>query len=118
MVLLEICVDSLERLRAAQALGADRIELCARLDLDGLSPDDDLLENAIELARVPLHVMVRPWAGGFESNDEQHKRMLREVDELRGREIAGVVFGVLHRGHRIHMEKVRELVLAVRPKSV
>lgn len=119
MALLEVCVDSIEKLRAAQTGGAQRIELCSRLDLDGLSPGEDLLEEALLIARVPVHVMVRPRHGGFEASSVEFQRMLREIDELRGRrEVAGVVLGVLQRGHRLQVDQLRELALAARPKSV
>jgi copper homeostasis protein len=42
-VLLEVCVDTADGLRAAVAGGADRIELCAALELGGLTPSTGLL---------------------------------------------------------------------------
>src|SRR5262245_46846809 len=58
VALLEVCVDSIEALLRAQRGGADRIELCSRLDLGGLSPLPELLDEARACATVPLHVMV------------------------------------------------------------
>lgn len=118
MVLLEVCVDTVEKLRAAQAGGAQRFELCSRLDLDGLSPTDELLDEALEVATLPVFVMVRPRPGTFVHDDEEFRRMLREVDELRGLHVPGVVFGLLTRHHKIDVERTRELVLAARPMQV
>ncbi|HVS17370.1 MAG TPA: copper homeostasis protein CutC, partial [Planctomycetota bacterium] len=56
-------MDRLEGLLEAQEGGADRIELCSRLDLDGLSPDPQILARALELARIPVVAMVRPAPG-------------------------------------------------------
>jgi len=36
--LFELCVESLKAALAAERGGADRIELCARLDLSGITP--------------------------------------------------------------------------------
>jgi len=118
MPLLEVCVDTIEKLRAAQQGGAQRFELCSRLDLDGLSPTEELLEQALTETKLPLFVMVRPRPGTFVHDAEEFRRMLREVDELRGLRAPGVVFGLLTRHHRIDVERTRELVLAARPMAV
>ncbi|MBK7645563.1 MAG: copper homeostasis protein CutC [Planctomycetes bacterium] len=118
MPLLEVCVDTIEKLRAAQQGGAQRFELCSRLDLDGLSPTDELLDEALEASKLPLYVMVRPRPGNFVHDDEEFRRMLREVDELRGMHVPGVVFGLLTRHHKIDVDRTRELVLAARPMQV
>ena len=118
MPLLEVCVDTIEKLRAAQQGGAQRFELCSRLDLDGLSPEDELLEQALTETKLPLFVMVRPRPGTFVHDDEEFRRMLREVDELRGLHVPGVVFGLLTRHHKIDVERTRELSLAARPMAV
>ncbi len=47
-LLLEACVESLNEAILAEKLGAHRLELCSRLDLDGLTPDYNLIENEIE----------------------------------------------------------------------
>ncbi len=119
MPLLEVCVDTIEKLRAAQQGGAQRFELCSRLDLDGLSPTEELLEQALTETKLPLFVMVRPRPGNsFVHDAEEFRRMLREVDELRGLHVPGVVFGLLTRHHKIDVERTRELVLAARPMAV
>ncbi len=41
--LLEICCDSLESAQIAAGAGADRIELCVELHVDGLTPTEAML---------------------------------------------------------------------------
>lgn len=115
--LLEVCVDSRERLAAALAGGAGRIELCARLDLDGLSPAPELLEHARATSAVPLHVMVRPEPGPFRPSSPDFARMLRECEAL-SRRVQGVVLGLLDLEDRIDVARTRELVAAARPAGV
>ena len=118
MALLEVCVDSIASLAAAQEAGAGRIELCARLDLDGLSPTAELLEQALVIARVPVCVMVRPRAGEFVVRAGERERMAGEVRALRERRVVGVVLGLLTSAGEIDMEATRNLVELARPLSV
>ena len=55
-VLIEVCVDSAEGLAEAVAGGADRIELCAALDLGGLTPSVGLMQAAAS----PMSIQLRP----------------------------------------------------------
>ena len=118
MALLEVCVDGLAALKAAQEKGASRIELCARLDLDGLSPEPELLAGAIAAARVPLCVMVRPRAGDFVLRAGELERMASEVRALRERGVAGAVLGLLTSEGEVDAGAVRQLAELARPLEV
>ncbi|MFR6560030.1 MAG: copper homeostasis protein CutC, partial [Weissella confusa] len=59
----EIALADLDTMRAAIAAGVDRVELNSRLDLGGITPDDNTVATAVKLAHdanVDLVVMVRP----------------------------------------------------------
>jgi copper homeostasis protein len=116
--LLEVCVDTRASLAAALVGGAQRIELCARLDLDGLSPEPQLLEHALATCPLPLHVMVRPRPGPFRPSSPDFLRMLREAEALARRGVAGLVFGVLDGEQRIDVPRTRALVAAAAASSV
>lgn len=90
--LLEVCVDSARGLSAARRGGADRIELCSALALDGLTPSVGLMRRAAGLDR-PVYAMIRPREGDFVFADEDVDIMLRDIDAARGAGLAGVVLG-------------------------
>lgn len=110
--MLEVCVDSLKSLKTALAGGADRIELCSRLDLDGLSPEPNLLEKAMSLCRDKLVVMVRPRPGDFNYNQTEIQQMKAEVTALREMGCPAVVSGLLTPDHKLDEAGLRELVQA------
>ena len=58
-------METLEQCRRAEALGADRLELCARLDLGGTTPDWQLVKEVLKQVQIPVKVMIRPRGGNF-----------------------------------------------------
>jgi copper homeostasis protein len=111
-VLFEVCVDRPETLREARAGGADRIELCSRLDLDGLSPEPQLLEAALAGTRIPVVAMVRPRPGPFQVSAEDLELMRAELRALRGRGLAGVVLGAITDDGRVDRPAMQSLMAA------
>ena len=45
LIIKEACVDTLKDAIEAEKNGADRIELCSRLDLEGLTPEKILIDK-------------------------------------------------------------------------
>ncbi|WP_415456223.1 copper homeostasis protein CutC, partial [Acetobacter persici] len=43
MIRVEICIETPQGIQAAEAAGADRLELCASLDAGGLTPSAGLM---------------------------------------------------------------------------
>ena len=64
-IVLEVCVGSVADGKAAIAAGADRLELCAGLEIGGLTPSMGLVETVVAMSTVPVIAMLRPRAGGF-----------------------------------------------------
>lgn len=90
--LLEVCVDNARGLDAARRGGADRIELCSALALDGLTPSVGLMQAAARLDR-PVYAMIRPRDGDFVFSDADVDIMLRDIDAARDSGLRGVVLG-------------------------
>ena len=79
-MLLELCVASVEDALAAEAGGADRIELNAALELSGLTPSLATLLEIKQAVSLPVVVMIRPRPGGFCYSAADFRVMQRDVN--------------------------------------
>jgi copper homeostasis protein len=91
-ILLEVCVADAESLDAAIAGGADRIELCAALEVGGLTPSPGLMRHAAR-APIPVYAMIRPRSGDFVFDAREAESMLADIAAVRAAGLAGVVLG-------------------------
>jgi copper homeostasis protein len=110
--LIEICVEGIDGLLAAQAAGADRVELCASLVEGGVTPSFGMVRAALELATIPFHVIVRPRGGDFLYSDAEYRSMLADISTLRELGVAGVVVGCLNADGTIDEKRMSDLVQA------
>ena len=90
---LEICCSSIESVLLAQEHGADRVELCQNLEQGGITPSYGLIKVAVQLAIIPVHVLIRPRAGNFVYSTQENEIMLRDIEMCRELGCAGVVIG-------------------------
>jgi len=109
--------------RIALAEGADRVELCAGLEVGGLTPSAGLIELAVETARDAgvhdfVHVLVRPRPGGFYYDGVEIDVVLRDIRQARELGAAGVVVGVLDDADLVDIDTTRALVDAAGPLCV
>lgn len=118
MTRLEVCVETLDGAVAAEQGGADRLELCARLDVGGLTPDAGLREQVLAAVRIPVHVMIRPRPGDFVYTPQEMERMCEQLRDARSSDAAGFVFGVLDDHARIDRDRTARLVELARPRGV
>ncbi len=116
--LIEICVEGIDGLAAAQAAGADRAELCASLVEGGLTPSMGVVRQSLRIATIPFHVIIRPRGGDFLYSELEYLTMLDDVRTCRELGVAGVVFGCLTADGRIDEARMTELTEAARPMQV
>ena len=109
---LEIAANSLASALAAQDGGASRIELCAALELGGLTPSPAQIALVRERLSIPVNVLVRPRAGDFAYADEEHATMLADIAHCAASGCDGVVVGALTADGDVDMSRCRELVAA------
>ena len=113
--LIEICVEGVDGLVAAQQGGADRVELCASLLEGGITPSLGTVRAALRVATVPFHVMVRPRGGDFLYSAREFASMLDDVAIFRDEGAAGVVFGCLTAQGEVDADRTRALVRRAGP---
>ncbi len=117
-VLVEACVDSVESACAAEAGGAQRIELCENLYEGGTTPSPGLIALARERVRIPVHVLVRPRGGDFIYDGDEVRVMLGDIAFAKEVGVAGIVLGALFPDGAVDDRSTRLLVEAARPLSV
>ncbi|MEM7167286.1 MAG: copper homeostasis protein CutC [Planctomycetota bacterium] len=112
-VCVEVCVDSVASAIAAEAGGADRIELCSELRCDGLTPTAELAEAVLAAVTIPVVAMVRPRHTGFETfRLTSQDRILVDADLRRLVQLpfAGFVFGALTSAGELDHEACRQVL--------
>lgn len=95
---LEICCGNIASVKAAIEGGADRIELCRDLELDGLTPSRDMVHEAVSLchqAGLLVHVLIRSREGDFVYNDAEVGQMTEEIHMAADEGADGIVIGAL-----------------------
>ena len=96
MAILEVCCGNPESVDAAVLGGARRIELCADLEADGLTPPTAWIRDT--KARYPsltVHVLIRPRAGDFVYSPAEADAMSFRVEEALEAGADGIVLGAL-----------------------
>jgi copper homeostasis protein len=114
-IVFELCAETLDACLVARVGGADRIELCTALDVGGLTPDHELVAEAVHRSGLPVHVILRPHAGGFHYSAADFDSICEELQHAQRLGVSGVAFGILHADGAVDVERTRILVDLARP---
>jgi len=116
--LLEVCTGSLGSVVAAVEGGAQRIELCQALSLDGLTPSIGVLSLVRELyPELTIHVLIRVREGDFVYDRREVRAMERDIRAALPY-ADGIVVGALTRGGDVDMAAMDCLVQAAEGRPV
>ena len=115
----EVCANSVESCLAAQAGGADRVELCAGIPEGGTTPSYGDIATARELLmHTRLHVIIRPRGGDFLYTPLEQRIMLKDIENAHRLGADGVVFGCLTPEGDIDIALMKQLLEAAQGMSV
>ncbi|MFE6333268.1 copper homeostasis protein CutC [Streptomyces sp. NPDC057798] len=105
--LLEVIALDVEDAVAAQAGGADRLELVTDIAADGLTPSAATVTGIRAAVDIPVRVMVR-LADGFVAGDA--RRLVGVAEEMRGAGAEEFVLGFLDSDGAVDLDAVERVV--------
>lgn len=118
MPILEICAGSVESAIAARDGGAQRIELCAALEIGGITPSAGIIAEARKVEGISLNVIIRPRGGDFLYNSYEAESMIHDILLCKELGADGVVIGALTADGDIDTALCRRLIAAADGMSV
>jgi len=114
-MIIEVCADSYEYAEKAEKAGADRIELCKHLHLDGLTPNYKTAKKTIDNLNIPVFVLIRPRNGDFNYTEKEFELMKADIVKFKKMGCKGIVSGILNNDNTIDIKRTNELVNLSRP---
>ncbi|MBO4662206.1 MAG: copper homeostasis protein CutC [Bacteroidaceae bacterium] len=112
-MILEVCCGNIQSVRAAVEGGAQRVELCRDLELDGLTPDRQMISQAIAIchpAGVRVYALVRPRAGDFVYSAAEMEQMLADIRMAVELGADGIVIGALTADGAIDIVQTEQMI--------
>jgi len=110
-IVLESACASVADAAAAARGGADRLELCSALELEGLTPSSGLLAAVRRHIRLPIMAMVRPRPGDAVYTSTEWGVMEADAEALLEAHSDGIVFGALDAKGRVDEHRCRGMVM-------
>ena len=114
-MIIEVCAESYEYAEKAEKAGADRIELCKHLYLDGLTPNYKTAKKTIDTLNIPVFVLIRPRHGDFNYSEKEFELMKADIVKFKEMGCKGIVSGILNNDNTIDIKRTNELVNLSRP---
>lgn len=115
---VEIVVYNIASALAADAGGADRVELCDNPGEGGTTPSAGVVEVVRQHVNLDVFAMLRPRGGDFCYSSYEFHAMKRDLSQFQKLSVDGVVFGILLPDGTIDRKRCAELIQKARPLKV
>ncbi len=117
-IAIEICLDSVESIIAAEQGGAARVEFCSDLFEGGLTPTLGSFRTAKRHSFIAINVMIRPRGGDFCYSDLEFETMLNDARIFKEAGANALVFGILNSDGTVDTERSAAFIEAASPLPV
>lgn len=108
--MLEVCVDSVQAAVAAVEAGATRLELCAALDVGGVTPCRAFVEAVRAHVSCPLIVLVRPRSGNFVYDRADAEQIRQTILQSLDLDVQGFAVGACNAQGQLDQDLLASLV--------
>jgi copper homeostasis protein len=116
--ILETIAFNTASCHTAQALGVQRIELCANPSEGGTTPSYGFIKAARAILQIDLYPIIRPRGGDFLYNDDEFESMKEDILMCKSLGCDGVVIGMLNKDATIDKIRASKLVSLAYPMGV
>ncbi|MDO4948630.1 MAG: copper homeostasis protein CutC [Bacteroidales bacterium] len=116
---VEACCTSAADACEAERQGAQRIELCERLDVGGVTPTPANIQEVLrKCRRAKVNVLIRCREGDFVYSEQEIQQMIGDIHLCRLLGVNGVVVGALTPDGHVDQTVMKRFIAAARPLSV
>jgi copper homeostasis protein len=112
-LLIEVCVSTIEDAILAANLGADRLELSAALETDGVTPSLGMLQEVVSAVSIPVVTLVRLRSGDFVYDTHEINAMLHDAERAMEFGSQAIAAGCLTPERRLDIAAMRLFAEAV-----
>ncbi|GAU75748.1 copper homeostasis protein CutC [Fusibacter sp. 3D3] len=118
MIIREACIGSFEMACIAEQNGADRLEVCERLDIGGVTPSLEMLIMTRQKIKIPLVAIIRPRGGDFIYTPSEFDGMLKRIERCKVLSYNGIAVGTLTRHGEIDKSYMKAVMEATEGMEV
>lgn len=116
--ILEVCTGTLGSVQAAAHAGAYRVEVCAALEVGGLTPSMAHIKAAVAVSGIKKNVLIRPRAGHFVYDEHEISMMEEDIRLCSQLGADGVVVGALTEDGDLDVSTMQRLIEAAGDMSI
>lgn len=107
--MIECIVENENDARAAEELGADRLELVSAIQLGGLTPSYGTIRTTLKNVKIPVQIMIRPHDYGFIYSSTDKEAMKADIAALYDMGHYRIVIGALDQNKNIDTDFLTDL---------